>query len=223
MNSTDIACDIYLNSLQTCPYCGTSISPIYLAHYLFSDDDSFNHYHVICRCPKCYHVFFGTYNGYEAEIFPGETVLNVRYWETFPKLEGKTKFSEYINKISQQFVKIYNEAEIAEAHELNEIAGIGYRKAFEFLVKDYCISKYPEKEDSIKTDWLAKILKEYIEYEPLKNLAERVNWLGTDHGHYLQKYAEYGTKDLKYCIAAFINWIELLENTDKIIEDIGKR
>lgn len=44
---------------------------------------------------------------------------------------------------------------------LNEIARIGYRKALEFLIKDYCIDKNKE-EEKIKKEPLSQVIINYI-------------------------------------------------------------
>ena len=51
------------------------------------------------------------------------------------------EFSEIIKTISPQFSIIYNQAYFAEQNNLNQITGVGYRKALEFLIKDYAIKK----------------------------------------------------------------------------------
>ena len=62
----------------------------------------------------------------------------------------KKEFSEIIKTISPQFSIIYNQAYFAEQNKLNQITGVGYRKALEFLMKDYAIKNNPSEEESIK-------------------------------------------------------------------------
>lgn len=52
-------------------------------------------------------------------------------------------FSQEIKDLSPNFVKIYHQAEQAENTGLSDICGLGYRKALEFLVKDYAIAFNP--------------------------------------------------------------------------------
>lgn len=47
------------------------------------------------------------------------------------------EFDSEIQEISPSFVKIYNQALAAEELNLSEIAGMGYRKSLEFLIKDF--------------------------------------------------------------------------------------
>lgn len=132
----------------------------------------------------------------------------------------KSEFSNVIKTISPKFIEAYKQSEIAEKYSLNEISGTGYRKAFEYLVKDYACSIETDssKHDAIKSDWLAKVIKERIDNEPLKNICDRINWLATDHGHYYKKYTNYDIDDLKKIIKVMTDWIELLHSTNEILK-----
>lgn len=62
------------------------------------------------------------------------------------------EFDAKLKKVSPQFVKVYNQALKAEEFSLDEIAGLGYRKALEFLIKDFAIYNNPEKAEWIGND-----------------------------------------------------------------------
>ncbi len=51
---------------------------------------------------------------------------------------------------------------VAEAIGLDQLEGIGLRKAMEFLVKDYAISKNPDQEEDIRSKFLGACINEYI-------------------------------------------------------------
>ena len=76
----------------------------------------------------------------------------------FPYLPDKAKIAEGVAKISTNFVKIFNQSLAAESHNLDQLVGIGLRKALEFLIKDYCIHKHPEKAADIKTRLLGQCI-----------------------------------------------------------------
>jgi len=68
-------------------------------------------------------------------------------------------FPKEVEKYSRNFTIIYNQAFTAEINRLTEICGLGYRKAFEFLIKDYLIKKNPKEEhQKIKTSMVAKCI-----------------------------------------------------------------
>lgn len=117
-------------------------------------------------------------------------------------------------------MKIFNEAFTAEQLELLEVAGVGYRKAFEFLIKDYLIHKNPDKAEEIKSMFLGKCINELVEDDRIKNTAKRVVWLGNDQTHYIKKWEGKDLKDLKILIQLSINWIESEIMTNRIVEEM---
>ena len=147
------------------------------------------------------------------------------YWEgclidtsigTFEKKE----FSEIIKTISPQFSIIYNQAYFAEQNKLHQITGVGYRKALEFLIKDYAIKNNPSEEESIKKELLMKVITEYIDDSNIKNVAKRAVWLGNDETHYIRKWEDKDLSFLTKLIDLTIHWIEAEELTKTIIEEM---
>ena len=92
-------------------------------------------------------------------------------------------FDDKLKEVSPQFAKVYNQALKAEEYSLDEIAGLGYRKALEFLIKDFAIYNNPEKSEEIKSTWMMKCLKDYIDNDKIKTLAEKSEWIGNDEAH----------------------------------------
>ena len=126
----------------------------------------------------------------------------------------KEVFSEIINNISQSFVKIYNEAYAAEQMLLLEVCGVGYRKALEFLIKDYAIEgKEEDVVEKIKSTKLAKCIETYVPDINVKNVAKRAVWLGNDETHYTRKWEEKDVQDLKGLIKLTVRWIEQEKET----------
>ena len=132
---------IYLQKPTDCPYCGKGIEPIELtSHYVSQIDEVVE----ILFCNKCQKVFVAKYN--DASKFEG---IPLNYNEVLPK----TNDIEQIDKIVQEkfptFCEIYKQAVRADKLELNLIVGPGYRKALEFLLKDYCISFNEDEKEKI--------------------------------------------------------------------------
>jgi hypothetical protein len=88
------------------------------------------------------------------------------------------------------------------------VAGPGYRKALEFLIKDYLIFVEPDKADSIKPTALQNLIQNKITDVNLKTSAERATWLGNDETHYLRKWESQDIGDLKLLITLTVNWAE---------------
>ena len=135
-----------------CPYCHKIISPILITH-----NKSSKGVELIFSCSnqQCQKAFIGFYASEQLNNF-----------NLFDVSIGEVKdvvFSENIICISPSFSKIYNQANFAEQNKLYEICGVGYRKALEFLIKDFLIMKNPENEKSIKIKALGKCISEDIE------------------------------------------------------------
>lgn len=123
---------------------------------------------------------------------------------------------EEIKVYSESFVRIYNQALQAEKTGLDEICGLGYRKAFEFLIKDYLLlNKESTFHTNIINSKLQSCIKDYIEDSNIKLIAERAVWLGNDHTHYIVKWKDKTLNDLKDLIHITTEWIVLTEKTKK--------
>jgi hypothetical protein len=136
--------------------------------------------------------------------------------------------SETISKVSPDFCSIYDEAQKAEQYDLLLVAGPGYRKALEFLVKDYIIGQLkepdPEKLAAEKTvvekTPLGTCIKNYVKSDQIKEIAKRAAWLGNDEVHYVRKWEDKDLKDLKKLISLTLHWIEMETLTVEVIADM---
>lgn len=134
---------------------------------------------------------------------------------------GKTahngNFPKDIVRYSKNFVKIYSQSMNAEKFNLTEICGLGYRKSFEFLIKDYLMKKNPKEEHAkIKSMLISQCIDKYINDDQIKLLSHRVLWLGNDHAHYTIKWKDKTLKDLKILIQLTIKWIQIRDELDKV-------
>jgi hypothetical protein len=142
---------------------------------------------------------------------------------TFPANPVAPLIPQEVAKVSPQFVEIFTQASKAEAFNLGAVAGVGYRKALEFLVKDYCVTKSPGKEDDVKKRPLAQVIEAYVDNENIKQCAKRAVWLGNDETHYVRTWIDKDIKDLKLLIKLTVGWIEHAIITEKLIEDMQKQ
>ncbi len=185
-----------------CPYCQKGIQPIHLASFYANP----NHLaeKVISSmflCPACERIFVGIYT----DIYLGSTSYpqNVIPANTF-----KRDFSSNIETLSPKFCQIYNESLNAENQGLTEICGMGYRKALEFLVKDFAISENPDDEESIKSKMLSKCISDHIDNKKIQTLAKASAWLGNDETHYVRKHEDYDLNNLKSFINATVSYLD---------------
>ncbi|MGF6199795.1 hypothetical protein [Pseudomonas laurylsulfatiphila] len=138
----------------------------------------------------------------------------------YPRNPIDPDFSEHVAKVSTQYVEIFTQASKAEAFGLGEIAGVGYRKALEFLVKDYCITKYPDNAEDIKKIMLSPVIQTYVDNENIKKCAQRASWLGNDETHYVRKWVDKDINDLKGVIKLVVAWIEQEIQTEILLREM---
>lgn len=194
------------NYPNECPMCNSKILPIHLFEDFNADIDLVS---IFFKCPSCGKGFISHYK-YEitSQIEHNHYQYTfLKYINSFPTLPKTIDFDEHIKKISKDFCRIYNQAFASEIYQLNEIAGIGYRKSLEFLIKDYCIHKNPDKESDIKSKQLSKVISEYVNSEQIKKLATASAWIGNDETHYVRKIENKDITDLKRFITATVAFI----------------
>lgn len=134
-------------------------------------------------------------------------------------------FRDELKGVSPDFCEIYNQAQKAEQLQLSLVAGPGYRKALEFLMKDYLIKLNSQEAETIKNAQLGTCVAKYVNDGRVKSTASRAAWLGNDETHYVRKWQDKDLQDLKRLIALTVNWIEAEELTKDAVTDMpdGKR
>lgn len=210
----------YINNLSilkivlVCPYCKIRMIPEYI--FLDTDNGVEGKYSVFCRCtnPDCNHSFISEYLRSD---YSGDIAFN-GVKPSYPM--DKQLFSDIINEISTAFCEIYNQAYAAQQMKLTQICGVGYRKALEFLIKDYVISKDTSKEESIKKKNLGNCIEEDVSDEKIKQVAKRATWLGNDETHYVRKWDDKDVDDLVSIIKLTIHWIESEVETESLFESM---
>ena len=140
-----------------------------------------------------------------------------------PQKPQTTGFPETIKEVSSNFVSIYEEAEEALYLGLHQIAGPGFRKAFEFLIKDYAKSLKLNEKERIEKMFSGKVVDEFISDPRIQSMAKRALWLGNDETHYLKKWSKHDINDLKTLIRLTINWIEIERLTQSYSEEMTEK
>lgn len=109
----------------------------------------------------------------------------------------------------ENFVNIYSQSSAAYEDGGDEIAGPGYRRALEFLLKDYASFLKQDEVASIRRMSIVTLIRKYFPENPrLQNAAERAAWLGNDEVHYERVFEDKDVEDLKRLIQATAHWIE---------------
>ena len=100
---------------------------------------------------------------------------------------------------------------------LTKIAGTGFRRALEFLVKDYASREQPDDvKETICRKPMVQCIKDHIQEEGIKTVAERAAWLGNDETHYLRKWEDKDINDLIDLIDSVSGWIVIHLKTEEL-------
>ena len=190
-----------------CPYCHQNQIPSLQVAFLSGKGA----YFIFCVCTNshCGMAFNILYSSYSQE-FRQMKQASLK----------KKEFNKEIKELSQSFCEIYNQAYYSEQMGLDQITGVGYRKALEFLIKDYLISIHPDKEEEIKKKFLSTCIKEDVTDPHIKNVAERAVWLGNDETHYVRKWEDKDVSHLKDLIDLCIHWIEAEIKPKRMLDEM---
>ena len=137
--------DIDIELPTQCPHCSVAYaeSPL-TAYYLNPENYDNNSMIALFFCPHCESFFMIEYIIYELSNYCEGSIIRIY---PAPDSGSKIKFSDQITTLSPQFVNIYHQSQNAEFAGLNELCGMGYRKALEFLVKDFATYIHPGKKN----------------------------------------------------------------------------
>lgn len=190
-----------------CPLCHTACKPEQISSSAIRVGQIVLGFELVFKCPctACQHCFISRY---QATVENGNYVNPYILKEALPFKPADPVISKSVREISPEFVSIINQASQCEEHGLDQVAGMGYRKALEFLIKDYCVYKNPDNEDLIKKSFLGSCINDFVTTDNIKICAQRAAWLGNDETHYTRLFKDKDITDLKRIIKLTENWIE---------------
>lgn len=195
---------------DSCPICHHGIQPTWVTERIFACPKNAKTTQekvaqVIFCCPRdsCGSLFIAEY------LFRANAARSFVYMlhRCFPFTPRAYDVEDGVPEVSPSFVQLANEGAAAEAYGLANIAGLGYRKAVEFLIKDYCIKRHPDNAETIKKALLGQCIRDYVEDPKVKMCADRATWLGNDEAHYLRVWIDHDLGDLKNLIKLTQRWI----------------
>jgi hypothetical protein len=182
-----------------CPICNITMKPI----RILGLEDKNKHFQYIFKCSseKCQKLFIASYRRVRDSFkqWKCQTVEPIHY--------RKEDVDDVIREICPEFESLYNEAKEAELRGLMKIAGMGYRKSLEFLIKDYLIHFKKKDRKEIEKKFLGSCINEDIDNYNLKQIAKRAAWLGNDESHYVREWKDKNIEDLKLLLRLSINLI----------------
>lgn len=202
-----------------CPRCHALISAWSLVvSWSSTNDISWNRRQVIFQCnnTRCRTWII-------KEYFIGWSSNAIWY----PSNPEDFDFSPYplLSEVSSDFVNLYNQARNIEQLWYKEIAWPWYRKAIEFLIKDYAISlleweDIDKERDKITNMNLQQCINNYITEDEIKQIATRAYWLGNDQTHYYQKWENKDIDDLKWVINLTLYFLEGKLKSKKLLSEM---
>jgi hypothetical protein len=203
-------------SVDFCPFCLRTQN--LNRENVFVIDNPFEAASIVYRCNTrdCQNPFLVKY-----ECDPMDGIYKVHSIYPQQKFRRRT-FPDAVENISPAFVSIYNEALSAENSNLKEVAGAGYRKALEFLIKDYCISEKNAEENKVKSSPLMRCIEDHIDSYKLKEMAKRAAWLGNDAVHYFTIWKTHDLQHLKELVKIMVNYIEDENTYQKYMADMAE-
>ena len=204
INLFDSACQVRQIGVNAkpdrCPRCSEFLSIEVLGAVLTGGKfDTHRDAVAVCQCSsiicrKIFTVFYSlvTENGVET----GRLLQNRPL-----EFTQAANFSEVIANLSLTFCATYAQATRAEENGLNEICGAGYRRALEFLCKDYALSRIANDvaREAVIRSTLGRCIQEYLP-QPIREAAARAAWIGNDEAHYYRVWTERDLQDLKALI-----------------------
>ncbi|WP_375320600.1 hypothetical protein [Aliivibrio logei] len=195
---------------NSCPVCNHLVSPNRSGAFkeINIDNSNWSRYlEGLYECPsnKCGHLFLAHFE--RKSESKGSINAYFSYTHSTPNHFKPLEFDERIIIISPSFVEIFNQSANAEHNDLNEVCGMGYRKALEFLIKDYCVHSQPEDAEKIRKMMLMQCINQYISDANIKECATRAVWLGNDETHYQRKWQDKDIGDLKLLIKLVVHWV----------------
>lgn len=177
----------WTNGPNKCPHCGCDFSAKVLSTVQSPNNPWIFASILICRfCKNISYIDVlkppTTNFCKKNNFYPQKVVCDLPY-------EIETYYPEFIN--------IYKQSLDAEAANLHDICGMGFRKALEILVRQYVFDKYPNDIKKMEKLSIAN-LTDKIDNPIIKELSAKIRRLGNDQVHTGQlKNPDYGINDIK--------------------------
>lgn len=195
-----------------CPVCKKPTNPdlINSSYFPLAEDET--HLVLTFRCLGCKHFWTEEFIATRHLINSYTERYEIEHIKVIPNLPSDIPISDDVEMVSPIGKQIYVQALKAEHEQLDHIAGIGYRKALEFFVKDFSIVTNPDDEGKIIKMSLKQVIEKYIKDEDLKTFALASAYIGNDEGRYYRNNPDKDFTDLKNYLHGVIHYMEMKLN-----------
>jgi hypothetical protein len=206
---------------RECPRCHRAISAVLQQIYWPKGVSVVT---ALFSCPGCRNMFLGEYivrgpvNYREGNSIVHRTLCHSPQF--LPLIQEEPSVPDEVANVSPTFFEIYKQCAVANATGLDQVYGVGLRKALEFLVKDFAIWQEPGNGDAIKASLLGNCIQKYVGDVSVRQVAELATWLGNDETHYERRWLDKDIKDLEILIDLTINAVTNAVRTKHYVEDM---
>lgn len=210
---------------NSCPHCHLVIIPQYYNHIHSVDSEDrlvvISTWH--CSNYSCRRYFVAEHlengrNPLPVARFLDGTPKPPNWPDSILNLKSGVNSNE-----TSKFFNTYVQSLKAEKEGLYEIAGVGFRKALEYIIKDWSISIITDEneKESIHKMPLLQVVKKYMP-DDIKEITERAVWLGNDQAHYEVIFIDYDIAHLKELIELICADIDRESRKKSFINGINK-
>ena|ERR1035437_4087233 len=172
----------------------------------------------VYQCPSisCHRLFIAT--------FINNPNTGYMYFQhSLPLVAIERPLDPKLKEVSSEFAETYQQSWRAKQLGMLKIAGTGFRRALEFLVKDYaCRDLSDPEKDPIRKKPMAQCIRDHIQEEGIKTVAERAAWLGNDETHYLRQWEDKDINDLIDLLDSVGAWIVIHLKTEQLKSSMPK-
>lgn len=211
-----------------CPQCHQTGVQSFLGPAFFAGSQQ-NEVILTMRCPNhaCSTVYLAFYTTYAKNgVAPPHTSMDCGLTRCLPMKPLKYNADPVLGTVSKEFIEIATQAKHAESAGLLHVCGPGYRKALEFLVKDFLINhtfkEDAEKQANVRKMALANVIASYITNERIRGLAARAAWIGNDETHYERVQGDHDLEDLKNLLHLTALYLAAELHADHYTETLNK-
>ncbi|HEM3187900.1 TPA: DUF4145 domain-containing protein [Streptococcus suis] len=195
-----------------CPNCKKTTNPHLVNSSYFPLGEEKTSLVLTFRCLGCKHFWTEEFIATRHRINSYTDKYEIEHLKVTPSLPSDIPISDDVELVSPIGKQIYVQALKAEHEQLDHIAGIGYRKALEFFVKDFSIVTNPDDEDKIIKMPLKQVIEKYIKDDDLKTFALASAYIGNDEGHYYRNNPDKDFSHLKNYLHGVIHYMEMKLN-----------
>ena len=209
---------------ETCPLCHRAVHAEQVTWGLVPPSERAKPVlEIVYRCPhhECGRHFVGRFQLAKSMEYGGLPQGTFKLWSTTPWNPRDPAVPDEVARISPAFVEVYSQASAAETFRLPQVAGPGYRKALEFLIKDYCAGLEPDNSEVIRSTPLGRVISDHVGDANVRACAQRAAWLGNDETHYVRRWESKDIQDLKTLLQLTVNWIHNHKLTQAYMDDMS--